>query len=417
MTIRSLYKSPTKTGNNLRWGGELSLPDPVIAFDRGKWMDCSKAQTDSIAYHSGNLTDDQAQSVGQHLAQCETCMADARDTQSTLALLKAIDDVTPSTDVWTGIQSNTAPAPLRRAGSLRPIMRFAAAASLLVAALSFVYLATVPRATHAATVSLVAPDGNVRPGTRILRGETFHAPTYVVLTVPDIGLIKLNRGAEIRFEKADRVHLVKGELFAEVTRGFKVESRDAVVTVHGTRFGVRTSDAPSTIYVVEGKVVVEGKAGRTLAIDGGRMATVGGDAGALDEDALGWMARHERTMLTLDASRTLRQGDAPTWQIAFRTSSSAPLQLEPLRDLSQHLYLKVVDPNRKEYGARLAGVAGREVRHGAGGLIRLDVFTPAVLEYRVDPSLFPAAGRYTVTIEYQGRQGALTTDPVSIEVR
>jgi ferric-dicitrate binding protein FerR (iron transport regulator) len=343
-------------------------------------------------------------------------MADARDAQSALALLKAIDDVTPSESVWTRIESNIAPIPARRAGGLRPILRFAAAASFLVAALSFIFVATVPRPTHAATVSLVAPDSDLRPGQRLVTGETFRAPTYVVLTLPDIGLIKLNRDTEVCFRRNNRIELLKGELFAEVTRGFEVKSRDALVTVHGTRFGVRASEAPSTIYVVEGKVEVAA-GGQKLAIDGGRMATVGGAAGALDEDALGWMARHERTMLTLDAPKTLRQGDAPTWQIAFRTSSSAPLQLEPLRELSQQLFLTVVDPNRKEYSARLAGVVGRDVRHGANGLVRLDVFTPAVLEYRVDPVLFPAPGRYTVTLGYQGRQGALATDPITIEVR
>ncbi len=382
-------------------------------------MDCSKVQSDSIAYHSGNLTDDQAQSVGQHLAQCETCLADARDTQSTLALLKAVDDITPSDSVWNRIETSIAPAvPARRAGSLRPLVTFAAAASLLVAALSFVFVATIPRQSHAATVSLVAPDGNLRPGKRLLTGETFHAPTYVVLTLPDIGLVKLNRDTQITFTSPRRLKLLSGEIFAEVTRGFEVESRDAVITVHGTRFGVRASDAPSTIYVVEGKVEVAAS-GRTLALDGGRMATVGADPAALDDDTLSWMARHETIMLTLDAPRgPMKQGDAPTWRIAFRTSSAAPLPIEALLDLPQQLYLKVVDPNRKEYTARLStGITGREVRHGANGLIRLDVFTPVVLDYRVDPSLFPAAGRYTVTLAYQGRQGAMAADPVTIEVR
>src|SRR5262245_168913 len=118
-------------------------------------MDCSKLQSDSIAYHSGNLTDDQAQSVGQHLAHCDACLTDARDTQSTLAPLKAIDDITPSDHVWNRIEGSIAPTvPARRAGSLRPLVSFAAAASLLVAALSFVFVATVPRQSHAATVSL-----------------------------------------------------------------------------------------------------------------------------------------------------------------------------------------------------------------------------------------------------------------------
>ncbi len=379
-------------------------------------MDCSKVRAEVPAYQSGNLADADAERVGQHLAQCEACMADARDDQSALALLKALPEITACDDVWRNLARETAPkaVPTRRAGALLGLIRLAAAASLLVAALSFVFIATVPRPTHAADVSFVAPDATVvRPGTRIMTGQPFRAPTYVVLTVPDAGLLRLSRGTEISFDDPHRVHLIKGEVFAEVTRGFVVRSHDAIVTVQGTRFGVRADSAPSTIYVVEGRVDVAAGA-QKLALEAGRMATVGGAPGQLDEERLGWLAQHERIQLALEPPRpsSFVLGDAPTWRFAFRTTSSAPLPLEPLKELHEQLYLKIVNADRKEYVARLgSGVSGVE------GGVRLDVMTPCVLSYRVDPALFPMRGRYTVTLVYQGRQGVLTSEPRQIEVR
>ncbi|MBI2932557.1 MAG: FecR domain-containing protein [Planctomycetes bacterium] len=382
-------------------------------------MDCREIQANVPAYQSGELPEDLAAAVGRHLAQCPACMTDARKAQTTLALLKTIDDITPSEAVWQNLKREiTRAASTPGTGSLRALLRFAAAASILVAAFSFLFVAMLMRPTHAATIAFVAPDAPApSPGTRLTTGQTFHAPTYVVLTLPDIGLLKLQRDTEIRFVQPTRLHIVRGEIFAEVTRGFVVESPDATVTVHGTRFGVRAPQGPSTIYVVEGEVEVASSLGK-LRLQSGKMATVGEASAALDEDDLQWMAPHEHIMLTLEIpKRVVGQGDSPTWRIAFQTASAAPLPLEGIQDLRQKLYLKVIDPNRKEYVAPLdAGIVPVEARPTANGLTRLDVMTPCLLTYRVKPALFPSAGRYAVTLVYQGRQGVLQSDPLSLEV-
>ncbi len=386
-------------------------------------MDCRTVKSESVAYQSGNLTGGAAEDIGKHLADCADCATDARNAASTLSLLKTLDDITPNANVWLNVQrevGRTAPVLSRRSGLIHGLLRFAAAASVLVAAISFIFVASVTRPSHAATVSVVAPDGtDLLPGRRIMTGETFHASTYVVLAIPDIGLLKLNRDTDVCFESPTRVRLTRGELFAEVTRGFVVESADAVVTVNGTRFGVRAGDAASTVYVVEGKVEIASRAGRTQ-IESGRMTTVGGSVGDLSDDRLEWMAPHERIMLNLVPGQgaTLRQGDSPTWRFSLRTNSAAPLTFEPAAELPSHFYLRVINPDGKEYTPRLgATVTPVSVKTTSNGAVRLDVMTPVVLSYRVDPALFPSAGRYTVTLAYQGRQGALQSDPLTVEVR
>jgi ferric-dicitrate binding protein FerR (iron transport regulator) len=380
-------------------------------------MNCDQAKSDIVAFRSGNLAADESAAIARHLSECADCRVADREEQSALALFRSAGDFAPSDRVWGNIRSEIGSRPATR--SFRTLLGVAAAAAILVAALSFAYMATMRPPTLAATVSVVAPDASdVRPGLRIATGETFRAPTYVVLALPDVGLLKLSRDTEIRFDTTTRVHLTRGDLFAEVSRGFVVESRDATVTVKGTRFGVSADGAPSTVYVVEGLVEVASKSG-AIQLEAGRMAGVGGAASEIRPGVLEWIAQHETVMLSLEpGTPTLRQGESPAWRISFRTNSPAPMALEPLRELAERMGIEIVDPQNKKYGARLGPtLSGLDVHPSPNGDVRLDVMTPCILAWRVDPALFAAAGRYVVTLVYQGRQGVMRSDPIPIEVR
>lgn len=379
-------------------------------------MDCSLARANLPAFRGGELSGAEAADVERHLGSCAACAAEERELRSTLGLFASLPEIEASDGVWNRIERRLD----RRILPIRPLLRAAVAASLLVAGLSFVILALAARPAPAATVAFVAPDTQeIVPGQRVMTGETFAAPTYVILTLPDVGLLKLNRDAELSFKSPTHVELKRGELFAEVRRGFIVESDDATIAVRGTRFGVRADERPSTIYVVEG--VVEVRSGRgTMDVNAGRMATVGGGIAPLREEELAWIAPFEQVLLTIDPLREpFAPGEGGLWRIAFRTTSPAVLELEPIRELPSCLNLKIRNPDRKEYVVRLDGVRLERVEAGTApnGTVRLDVMTPCVLTCRAESGLFPGPGRYTVALVYQGRQGVLESSPVSIEVR
>jgi hypothetical protein len=73
-------------------------------------MNCMELFENLEAYHSGTLSRDQAEAVEQHLLACEDCRADFRFQRTlrteTAALAR---EITPESDLWTGIQSRLGP--------------------------------------------------------------------------------------------------------------------------------------------------------------------------------------------------------------------------------------------------------------------------------------------------------------------
>src|SRR5690349_20660150 len=104
-------------------------------------MNCGSIRNSLPAYRTGDLDERDTVEVGSHLASCPSCMAEARDEQSRLSLLKSIDDITPSPRVWTRLDAEVRGSAARSAR--RPLslaLRVAAAASILAAAFSFAFL-------------------------------------------------------------------------------------------------------------------------------------------------------------------------------------------------------------------------------------------------------------------------------------
>ncbi|AEN74124.1 anti-FecI sigma factor, FecR [Rhodothermus marinus SG0.5JP17-172] len=89
-----------------------------------------------------------------------------------------------------------------------------------------------------------------------------------VRTLADGSTVRLVGPAVLRYAvRFDRKVELEGQAFLEVqpnTRPFVVETPEAVVTVLGTRFGVRSARGRTEVVLVEGRVALSGK-GRTGA--------------------------------------------------------------------------------------------------------------------------------------------------------
>jgi hypothetical protein len=254
--------------------------------------------------------------------------------------------------------------------------------------------------------------------------EPFVSDQFVTLAIPDVGTLKLEPHAVVRFADLRRLTLESGKLFADILpsgRGFEIRTAESAVRVHGTRFGVTF---PDTVYVVEGRVGVSA-AGRSLELGPGE-ASVGAARTPTGADAfLAWLAPYERPTMRLrldPQGRTAITPGAPLrWNFILETDALVPLYLGDLRDISQYLSLKVnghlvgLDPTRAEVRAR----------RSANGLVRLDVSHPCVIEGAIDPGVFREPGKATVRAVFTSGTdapektwvGVVESEPVFVEVR
>ncbi|HEX7898446.1 MAG TPA: FecR family protein [Planctomycetota bacterium] len=355
----------------------------------------------------------QSPEIEAHTASCAACSAELRETAALLSLLhEALPDIQPTPGTLKKIEARL-PKPALAFGLW---IRVAAAASVLVAIVSFLALAALPRATEPAPVV-------VETGRRIPTDRPFRAERFTTLLLPDIGTLRVDENSVIRFDGPRSVVLESGQVFADILpsgKGFEIRAAQAVARVHGTRFGVT---APATVYVVEGKVEVETSAGRLHL--GPTQGAVGSRMVELD-DPLRWLAEHERpaVRLRLDprGQDTVTPGAPLKWHLILETDAVAPLHLGRRRDFSQYLSLVVgdaqvpLDPN---------AARPLEIASSPNGLTRLDVAHRCVIEIDVDPALFREKGRVPVRAAYTSGAhappgawvGSARSESVHVEVR
>ncbi|HZE99184.1 MAG TPA: FecR domain-containing protein [Planctomycetota bacterium] len=322
----------------------------------------------------------------------------------------------PAPDTWTRIESSL---PAQRPGRLLKFwLPAATAASMMVAALTFAVVVYTPRTGGLPVV--VETDRPLNSW-----NDRFTAEQFSTLRIPDVGTLKLNKNATVRFESPRRVVLEAGDVFAEIIpsgKGFEIRSGESTVRVQGTKFGV---SAPSTVYVVEGAVEVSSPRGR-VHLGPQQVAVESRLVELRAEDHLRWLALHERTALRvkldLRDQTTVTPGAPLRWNLILETDSLAPLTLGRPRDISQYFTLIVDDVARPLDAAR---ISVKESRGGAADLIRLDVAHPCVIECAVDPGLFHEKGSVYVRVAYTSGnpvaeaqwEGTARSQPVRVEVR
>ena len=376
-------------------------------------MKCEGVRALGIEALKGHDEPGQRAEIEAHTASCPACSAELGETASLLSLLhEALPDIEPAPGTLKKIEARL-PKPGLAFGLW---IRVAAAASVLVAIVSFLALAALPRMAGPSPV--VVETGKVIPV-----DQPFRADRFTTLLLPDIGTLRIDENTVIRFDGPRSVVLVSGQLFADILpsgRGFEIRAEEAVARVHGTRFGVT---APATVYVVEGKVEVETSAGRLHL--GPTQGAVGSRLVELD-DPLRWLAEHERpaVRLRLDprGHDTVTPGAPLKWHLILETDAVAPLYLGRRRDFSQFLSLVVgdtqvpLDPN---------AARPLEIVSAPNGLTRLDVAHRCVIEIDVDPALFREKGRVPVRAAYTSGAhappgawvGSARSEPVHVEVR
>jgi hypothetical protein len=339
--------------------------------------------------------------------------------KSTLSLLKHLPDLDPSPDLWQKIECRLeTQAPAAPVHNFKFWLRAAAAASILAAALSF---AVVVNTTRTGALPVVVETGKAISSW----SERYTAEQFTTLLIPDVGTLKLNKNATLRFESPRSVVLESGEVFADIQRsgqGFEIRSGDSTVRVKGTRFGVT---APSTVYVVEGAVEVNSPRGHLNL--GPQQASVESrltEIGA--EDHLRWLLQYERPAVRLKLDprdqTTITPGAPLKWHLILETDALAPLTLGKPRDVSQFFSLIVNGVGRPIDASR---VTVKEARGGANGLVRLDVTHPCILECAVDPNLFLEKGRVNVRAVFTSGnpaadhlwEGTVRSQAITVEVR
>ena len=335
---------------------------------------------------------------------------------SALSLLKALPEVEPSPETWKRIETKLLPQ--SRPVVLKFWLRAAAAAAIMVAVLSF---AVVMSATRTEALPEVVGAGKAIT----TWNERYTAPQFTTLRIPDVGTLKLNKNATLRFENPRSVVLESGEVFAEIIpsgRGFEIRSGESTVRVKGTKFGVT---APSTVYVVEGAVEVATPRGRLNL--GPRQAAVESRLVEISaEDHLRWLAQYERPSVRLKLDprdqTTITPGAPLKWNLILETDALAPLSLGKPRDVSQFFSLIVEGAARPIDASR---VTVKDARSGANGLVRLDVTHPCTLECAVDPGLFHEKGPVRVVAVFTSGnpaaeslwEGSIRSQAITVEVR
>src|SRR5579862_7417930 len=266
---------------------------------------------------------------------CSPDEADLKSIESALSLLNALPELDPSPDIWKRIESHLPTPPL--APVLKFWLRAAMAASMMVATLTAAVVFHTPRTGGLPVV--------VETGKPLSSwNDRYCAVQFSTLLIPDVGLLKLNKNAILRFESPRRVVLESGDVFAQIQpsgRGFELLSGESIVRVKGTKFGV---SAPSTVYVVEGAVEVSSPRGQLHL--GPRQASVESrlvELGA--EDHLRWLAQYERPAVRLKLDprdlTTVTPGAPLKWNLILETDALAPLTLGKPRDVFQYFSLIV----------------------------------------------------------------------------
>ncbi len=334
---------------------------------------------------------------------CDSCSAEMEQTRGLLAQLDSLPEITPSPAVWNHLQMASSGTPRRSRGWVPSSM---AAALLLAVLVGLLFLAPGRKQIAAMTAGK----------TPLYIEENFSTPEVMELTLPGSGTLLLRENTEIRFTGPRTLVLNRGEVLAEVGKGFEIQHRNTRVIVEGTRFGVKAGEA---VYVLEGEVRVVG-AGGEIELNSGEAATLlpGRISGGVAQIDLGWIPLPGLAItLEKDAGAGLRRGEEITWTVSF--SSSRPFLMDGMKNLlhNHYLFLHVEPVGRKPY---LIPIDPENILTPDEGPFWIGPGWDAVLTFRVHSRKFQMDGRCTIFASYSGKGtggGQVTSNPVELEVR
>lgn len=375
-------------------------------------MKCESVRDQLFEFRKGWLEGPDATAIRTHLDACPACQGELDVLSRTLDPLAELEEVTPSPEVWTRLSHQVALSQVhhRRFRFVRATLGIAAAASLIVVLFSF-FLVYSSQSGLGAIVTFVPPGEatDLQVGQTIPMQTPLRTPTYLVLTLPDVGTLKLNPSTRLEFLSRRRMRLYSGEFFAEILpdgRGFVVDAPDATVTVHGTRFGLRSGHVPTLLYVLEGEVEMAGTSGR-LTVRSGQVAHAGAFPSIGKEEAvpcLEWLGAYEHPAVRLDLKQSTASPSG--WTLTLSTDSLIPLSLRTLRDAEASFFARVEPEGKAAFNVPLeaADIRVESGTAGGDGLFQFDSQHPVVFAVLFDPGLHqPGSTVYRVSFVYVSR--------------
>jgi hypothetical protein len=129
-------------------------------------LNCTDCDDLFLDYFEGDLDARRRAQVDAHVAQCARCQGIVRDFEMIQREAKALSDIAPSRDLWSGIESRIASPVVaiatrrERAPMSRRMMGLAAAALVIVSS-SVTWLATRSTMTDRGTVRIASNPGDV----------------------------------------------------------------------------------------------------------------------------------------------------------------------------------------------------------------------------------------------------------------
>ncbi len=215
---------------------------------------CAAFRADFDAYRAGALTDAKRMLLEDHLHTCAVCRREYAGVETA----KVIE---MPRRVWTRRWAIAAVAALLTVGvglaapSVLNVMLTPSGPRATVASIDGTLLAISSEGERA-----LATGASIDEGQQIRTGKESHA----MLRLRDGSLVEMAERSELRIEEKWRsktIHLERGNVIVEAAKQrdgrLEVATADALVTVHGTIFGVSAALRGSRVSVVEGEVQVE----------------------------------------------------------------------------------------------------------------------------------------------------------------
>jgi hypothetical protein len=358
---------------------------------------------------------DTVEGLQEHLDSCESCSAELDAYRGVLGRLHAAPELEPRNDLFSSIRAQIESNPLLTTSSepesvlsalashanvpdplqtqpvrqARPRIRWGglamAAAILMMLVFGMISMQTaVPTAATVSDVDFVdVLSGSLKqdalPVGTVIRTDPRGPNISLSLEVGGTALVR--PGSSLQFSAVDRVKLLSGTAYFEITpkgRGFSVVGASADATVTGTRFVVTSHSAnggETVLSVVEGSVRFHNASGEHLVKGGMQSFAAPGHrptepAPANERGVLAWT----RPVQAPELAVTLLQASpfvSGVGELNLRLTNLSPTPIELVDPISDGSYLQLRVEHLTE-GLVLVQVSRDAILAEGGGEVRDD---------------------------------------------